>query len=317
MTSKTWLRLLLIVCIGSFAVYEVAAKEPVFLSWLVENDPGDQTIREYWERFEKDELSSDQMIDLGTMLFYRGYPRDAITLYKAALSVNKKQYEPWFRIGLVEHQQGNFRQARTAYKKSLDLFKGQGWCNFYLGLLEEHEGNSQKAMKYYQNAFRYAPELAISSVNPEMESSELSLGAWLLMTHQQAFQKSLPMPFMEPGAVRKAQVGHGQEPPAGQVKETPAETAEPNAGDRQEKGELKPPADSGAAVVPIVVPKGKKSTKKVTGVKANRGESRSGDSSKPKPTPKPKQTPRPVTDDDLPYGLPSNHNVSPEAYPGF
>jgi tetratricopeptide (TPR) repeat protein len=311
MTPKTWLWLLIIICAALCTVYEVAANEPVFLSWLADNDPGDQTIRDYWERHERGELSSDEMIDLGTMLFYRGYPRDAIAMYKASLKVDKKQYEPWFRIGLVEHQQGNHRQARTAYKKSLDLFKGQGWCNFYLGLLEEREGNSQKAMKYYQKAFKYAPELADAEVNPEMEASELSLGAWLLMTRQRAFQQSMPMSFMEPDTVQKVRSGYHHTPTPIPDAEAPGTSQATEQGRTEVKGELKPAEASGGVPAPVVVPeKSGGSTVKPTESRSSRSKRRSVP---PKPTP----APRPVTDDDLPYGLPMNRSVSPEAYPGF
>ncbi len=203
MAPKIWLRLFLVVALGLSMGYEVAAKEPIFVRWLLADDPGDATILVYWERYGKDELSPSERIDLGTMLYYRGYPKDAVGVFRSALDDDKELYEAWFRIGLVEHQQGNHRKARIAYKRSLDILKGQGWCNFYLGLLEEQEGHAQTAMSYYSRAFRVAPELADPSINPEIASSDLSLGAWLKMTHEKAFQNDLPMPFMEPDEVQK------------------------------------------------------------------------------------------------------------------
>ena len=316
MTPKSLTWLLVVVCSVACAVYEVAASEPVFLSWLAEKDPGDQVIREYWERYEKGELDSDEMVDLGTMLFYRGYPRDAIKMYKASLDEDKKQYEPWFRIGLVEHQQGNLRQARAAYKKSLDLFKGQGWCNFYLGLLEEHEGNSQKAMKHFRRAFKYAPELADEDVNPEMGRSELSLGAWLVMARQEAFKQALPMPYMEPKVVQKVRASY-QPKKKESVDETAPFDSDPlkpaESGDTEVKGELKPAA-GGGAVIPVTTTKPPQPNKtNVRETRTPRKPRRPKAEPRVKPTPKP----RPVTDDDLPYGLPGNKSVSPEAYPGF
>ena len=59
-----------------------AADEPMFVRWLVMDDPGDETIRDYWQRAEGGELDAPALVDLGTMLFYRGYPKDAVRMYK-------------------------------------------------------------------------------------------------------------------------------------------------------------------------------------------------------------------------------------------
>jgi hypothetical protein len=55
-------------------VVDVAANDPIFVKWLVIDDPGDETIRTYWQRAEAGELSPEALVDLGTMLFYRGWP---------------------------------------------------------------------------------------------------------------------------------------------------------------------------------------------------------------------------------------------------
>ena len=51
-------------------VFEVAANDPIFVKWLVIDDPGDETIRHYWQRAEGGELNPAELVDLGTMLFY-------------------------------------------------------------------------------------------------------------------------------------------------------------------------------------------------------------------------------------------------------
>ena len=125
------------VVFGVSASLVASAGEPMFVRWLVADDPGDEAIREYWERAERDELDAPALVDLGTMLFYRGYPKDAVRMYKRALDLDKDLYEAWFRIGLVEHSEGRLDNARQAYKRCLKKLTGHGWCNFYLGLLEE------------------------------------------------------------------------------------------------------------------------------------------------------------------------------------
>ncbi len=178
-------------------------EQPVFLQWLKADDPGDETIRNYWERSQAGELDAEGTVDLGTMLFQRGYPKDAVRMYQKALDMDSDLYEAWFRIGLVKHSQGELYGARKAYKRCLKKLTGHGWCNFYLGLLEEQEGNSTAALNYYRRAFKFAPQLSDPAVNPEMLNSPLAFAATIRETDRVEFKDAMPMRYLEPAAVRK------------------------------------------------------------------------------------------------------------------
>lgn len=184
-------------------VFNVAAEDPIFVKWLVMDDPGDATVREYWQRAEAGELNAEELVDLGTMLFYRGWPNDAIKYFKQALDLNPELSDAWFRIGLVEHHGGDLADARSAYKKCLKIQSGHAWANFYLGLLEEQTGDGRSAMKHYEMAFKHAPELANPEVNPEVLASKLQLGAKVKHFDAQRFKNTMPMPFLEPATMRK------------------------------------------------------------------------------------------------------------------
>ena len=67
--------LFVVVAILALSAAVASTDEPMFVRWLVMDDPGDETIRNYWERAERDELDPPALVDLGTMLFYRGYPK--------------------------------------------------------------------------------------------------------------------------------------------------------------------------------------------------------------------------------------------------
>lgn len=203
MRAKIGRLLFVVVAIVAFSVAAAAADEPMFVRWLVMDDPGDETIRDYWERAEREELDPPALVDLGTMLFYRGYPKDAVRLFKRALDLDPDLYEAWFRIGLVEHSEGDLDSARQAYKRCLKKLTGHGWCNFYLGLLEEQLGHSSNALYHYRRALKFAPELANPRVNPEVMASELMLGAQLQDQDRRRFNDSLPMPYLEPGKVER------------------------------------------------------------------------------------------------------------------
>lgn len=316
---RAWMKIAVCVALASSVVVEVMAKQPIFVSWLVADDPGDQTILHYWERYQQQELSPTEMIDLGTMLYYRGYPKDAVGVLEAALDVDKDLNEAWFRIGLVEHQQGDLRDARIAYKRSLDLAKGHGWCNFYLGLLEEQEGNAKKAMGYYKDAFLFAPELADREVNPEIVGSNLWLGAWLSTVHDAAFKNALPMPLLHPNRVERVRSSYDDEEP----KDSKAE--------RKAKRKAKREAERGAAVAPEVNDSagGGSAATLVPVTSATRSSKSSGSekSAQPQAAPRnpktkdPAKQPAQTKPDELhggsPFGLPSNRSVSSDAYPGY
>ncbi|MCU0234347.1 MAG: tetratricopeptide repeat protein [Thermoanaerobaculales bacterium] len=197
------------------------AVEPSFARWLVAGDPGDEAIRDYWQRAEAGELAPEGLVDLGTMLFARGFTTDAVKTYRRALDADKELYEAWFLIGLAEHSRGELADAGEAYRRCLKKRPGHGWANFYLGLLEEQLGDSADALRYYEKAFTHAPELADPRVNPEVLSSELALGAQLATVDGSSFKSSLPLGYLQPEAVNETLRRIAEEGPV------PAATAAP------------------------------------------------------------------------------------------
>ncbi len=211
-----------ILCLS--AVVVVRADEPSFVRWLAGGDPGDETIRDYWERAEREELTAAEVFDLATMVFHRGFPKDALQLYKRALDLDSELYEAWFRIGLVEHKRHDLDNARQAYQRCLKKRPGHGWCNFYLGLLEEQLGHSTAALEHYERSFKHAPELADPSFNPEVLNSRLVLGARLRDYEERRFEAALPMSYLQPARVRR--VRRQYEPTPAEV---PTPAPEPDA----------------------------------------------------------------------------------------
>jgi tetratricopeptide (TPR) repeat protein len=203
MRARMILLCVVVAIVGSYGAVMGSADEPIFVRWLVADDPGDETLRNYWDRAERDELGAPALVDLGTMLYHRGFTKDAVRVYRSALDLDPDLYEAWFRIGLAEHSRGELDNARQAYKRCLKKRPGHGWCNFYLGLLEEELGHSSNALDHYRRAFKHAPELANPKVNPEILSSDLALGAHLEAYDQRRFDAALPMRYLEPNKVKK------------------------------------------------------------------------------------------------------------------
>jgi hypothetical protein len=175
--------------------------EVEFPGWLVPGDPTDETIRYFWERADRDELDAESLVDLGTLIFDRGHPDEAIDFYKQALKVDSDMYEAWFRIGLVEHTRGDLNNAEQAYSRCLKKRPGHAWCNFYYGLLEEQLGHSSNALKHYEMAFSKAPRLADPGFNPEVMFSRLAVAAKLRTYDVTRFEEMMPMRLLQPAQV--------------------------------------------------------------------------------------------------------------------
>jgi tetratricopeptide (TPR) repeat protein len=232
--------MVLAVAVVAGSIVLANADEPMFVRWLVVDDPGDETIRDYWQRAERDELDPPALVDLGTMLFYRGYPKDAIGLFQRALKLDPDLYEAWFRIGLVEHSEGDLNNARQAYRRCLKKLTGHGWCNFYLGLLEEQLGHGSDAMYYYRRAIKFAPELADPKINPEVMASKLMLGVQLQDQDRRKFKSSLPMPYLEPGKVARVRRQYEPTPTPEPEPEPSEESAAAEAPPRNEPRSVEP-----------------------------------------------------------------------------
>ncbi len=211
------------VCVGFAIGAGSAADEPDLPSWLVAGDPEDETIRYFWEQADRGELDADALVDLGTLIFDRGHPDEAIGFYRQALKVDSGMYEAWFRIGLVEHSRGDLDNAEQAYSRVLKKRPGHAWCNFYYGRLEEQLGHPAKAMDHYEAAFRAAPRLADPGFNPEVLSSRLVLGAWLRQYDVDRFEQAIPMRLLRPDAVNAVRQTFEAAPV---VEPTPAAEAE-------------------------------------------------------------------------------------------
>ncbi len=201
-----------------------AAGEPMFVRWLDPANPGDATILAYWGRVQSGEASPAETIDLGTMLFHRGFPNDAVDLYRRALDDDPALADGWLQLGLVEHAMGQTRAAERAYRRCLKHSPQQPWCQFYLGRLLEQTGRVQEALEHYRAALTIAPQLGNPELNPEVLRSELALGARIHAHEAQRFTDTAPLPFAEPDAVGKTLRSFLPPTP---VPPTPAPTAAP------------------------------------------------------------------------------------------
>ncbi len=280
-----------------------ATEEPTFPGWLVADDPADETIRYFWERADRGELDATGLVDLGTLIFDRGHPDEAIDFYRQALKVDPKMYEAWFRIGLVEHQRGDLDKAEQAYSRCLKKRPGHAWCNFYYGLLEEELGHTTKALEHYEQAFQEAPRLADPAFNPEVLESRLVLGAWLRYYDHDRFDQNIPMRYLRPGDVNEVLKSFEEQAESDTV---------PTTAPDQAPAEGPEPEPSAAVAAPVMQP---------TPAAVPPAPPARRVPTRPPATPAPSGTATGATSDETPYGSPMVPiaNASDEAHllPGW
>jgi tetratricopeptide (TPR) repeat protein len=221
----------MLICFGLLAGLPSQADDdgPIFLRWLSPESADDQVIRKYWNKAETGKASANELLDLGTMLFHRGFPKDAVRVYKRALKLDSDLYEAWFRIGLVEHREENYAKAERAYEKCLHLLTGHGWCNFYMGMLQEKTGHPSRAIYHFRRAFKFAPELSDPRVNPEVLYSELYIAGLLRISDRDRFTDYMPMGMVEADKVDRMRSRSGVKPEKKTTKTQPLNKAQTKA----------------------------------------------------------------------------------------
>jgi tetratricopeptide (TPR) repeat protein len=215
--------------------------DPVWVEWMRPDSPDDQTALHFWELHKRGELDPEGMVDLGTMLFHRGFPHDSVRMCRQALKADSQLFEAWFRIGLVSYHLGELDDARHAYNKCLKIAPNHGWCAFYLALLEEKTGHPSRSLELYRRAFESDPKLADPATNPELLGSRLYLGALLMVKGQHTAAARRPMTPPKPDEIESVLSGDSavpQEPTAGAAAGAPVVAPAPRA--------AQPPAQTGA-----------------------------------------------------------------------
>ncbi len=225
---RRWMTVLVAMTLAGAALAATSGGDrPVFVGWMDRGKSLDRAILTYWERVAAGDASPEELVDLGTMLFRRGFPKDAIRMFRRAAKAagpGRTAAEAWFRAGLVHHKLGQLRRARRAYRKAIRRFPGHGWCNFYLGLVEERLGHVRAAVHYYERAYRFAPALADPRVNPDVLYSRLQTGVVVRHERRRALALRMPLEPLEPERVAAAREGRTL---PGKAAEPPARLAAP------------------------------------------------------------------------------------------
>ncbi|OYV97207.1 MAG: hypothetical protein B7Z68_03995 [Acidobacteria bacterium 21-70-11] len=182
-------------------ILATAASGSVFERFLSPDRPADRAIMSYLALAKSGHASSMDLADLGVLIFEKGFPGDAEDYLRAALKLDKHNYEAAYRLGLVLQRQGRNREAVRYYKMTLKQRRGYAEARFMLAMAEERCGRREAAIRDYAKAYRYAPQLADPKKNPLVYDSHLQTEA--VLRH---YQETVPalQPTAAPAAMSPA-----------------------------------------------------------------------------------------------------------------
>ncbi len=195
-------------------VLATAARGAVFERFLSEDRPADRAIMSYLALANSGRASSMDLANLGVLIFEKGFPGDAEDYLKAALKLDKHNYEAAYRLGLVLQREGRDREAVRYYKMTLKQRRGYAEARFMLAMAEERCGRREAAIRDYAKAYRYAPRLADPHRNPLVYDSHLQTEAVLRHYQEGAATSTLPVTEIDPAAVQRMMEARPQAPPA-------------------------------------------------------------------------------------------------------
>ncbi len=195
-------------------ILATAASGSVFERYLSPDSPTDRAITNYLALAKSGRASSMDLANLGVLIFEKGFPGDAEDYLRAALKLDKHNYEAAYRLGLVLQRQGRDREAVRYYKMTLKQRRGYAQARFMLAMAEERCGRREDAIRDYAKAYRYAPQLADPKKNPLVYDSHLQTEAVLRHYDEEAKTSTLPVTEIDPAEVRRMMEARPQGAPA-------------------------------------------------------------------------------------------------------
>jgi tetratricopeptide (TPR) repeat protein len=184
-------------------ILATAASGSVFERFLSPDRPADRAIMNYLALAKSGRASSMDLANLGVLIFEKGFPGDAEDYLRAALKLDKHNYEAAYRLGLVLQREGHDREAVRYYKMTLKERRGYAQARFMLAMAEERCGRRDDAIRDYAKAYRNAPQLADPRTNPLVLDSDLQTEAALRHYQETSATSTLEVTEIDPAEVRR------------------------------------------------------------------------------------------------------------------
>jgi hypothetical protein len=169
-----------------------AAAAGVYKASLDAGIPHHAAILDTLAKIEKDPSDAQLYNDLGCLVAWDGFWRDALRSFDTAADLAPKDSRPWFNGGLVEALRGDWRGARSRFRKAVKVDPGNWPAWWMLGLSEESLGNRNAAVRAYSRSLRVDTSLFDPKVNPFAVGSRLKAQVLLETYERRRVDAALP-----------------------------------------------------------------------------------------------------------------------------
>lgn len=169
-----------------------AAGADVYKSSLDGSIPHHAAILDTIAKLEKEPGNAQLHNDLGCLVAWDGFWRDALKSFDRAAELDPKDARPWFNAGLVQGLRGEWSAARAKFRKAVKVDPGNWQAWWMLGFAEEALGNEGAAIDAYARSLRVDTSLFDPRVNPFAVGSRLKARALLQTYDRRRVDAALP-----------------------------------------------------------------------------------------------------------------------------
>ena len=160
-----------------------AAGKDTYKGSLDPGTPHHAAILDTLSKIEKNPADATLHNDLGCLVAWDGFWRDALRSFDTAAELAPKDSRPSFNAGLVQALRGEWGGARSRFRRAVKTDPGNWSAWWMLGFAEETLGHENAAVDAYSRALRVDTSLFDPKVNPFAVATRLRTRV-LLETYQ-------------------------------------------------------------------------------------------------------------------------------------
>jgi hypothetical protein len=177
---------------ASLLLAPVASGKDVYKPYLDKAIPHHAAILDTLEKLEKSPEDAQLHNDLGCLVAWDGFWRDALRSFDEASDLDPKDSRPWFNAGLVQALRGEWGAARSRFRKAVKVDPGNWTAWWMLGFAEETLGRENAAVEAYSRSLRVDTSLFDTRVNPFAVATRLKSRVLLRTYERRRVDAALP-----------------------------------------------------------------------------------------------------------------------------
>ena len=180
------------VALAALLLAAPAPARDVYKPFLDGSIPHHAAILDTLERLDKSPGDAQLHNDLGCLVAWDGFWRDALRSFEKASDLAPKDSRPWFNAGLVQALRGEWGAARSRFRKAVKVDPGNWPAWWMLGYAEEALGHDDAAVEAYARSLRVDTSLFDPKVNPFAVATRLKPRVLLETYERRRVDAALP-----------------------------------------------------------------------------------------------------------------------------